>query len=224
MHQGRPAASSGLRALGVLCSTRLRGARLPAPELGAACSAPKVGALRGSCRGAHASCPLPAAPGEERGAAPDGAEPALPYPRRDPGPGSSSRSAQQVCWPRRAATRAAVHAARAGLRGARERAGSWDSEEGSRGGQRALLPGWISVTQRSWGCSSSSGPRETRDGLALQLCTRGLTEALNPPMPPLECLNVKPPSGNLHSPCSSSPAAPSFSSGTLRATRASGDP
>lgn len=66
MQQGRPAASSGLRALGILCSTRLQGAWLPAPELGAACCAPKLGALRGSCRGAHASCPLPAAPGGER--------------------------------------------------------------------------------------------------------------------------------------------------------------
>ena len=85
-HPGSTAAAGGaarpscgqLRAAGtrhpLLSQERLPGARLPAPEVGAACSAPKVGALRASCRGAHASCPLPAAAGGQRGAAPGGAE------------------------------------------------------------------------------------------------------------------------------------------------------
>ena len=38
---------------------------------------------------------------------------------------------------------------------------SWDSEEVSRGAERALLPAWLSVTQPSWDRVSPSGPRET---------------------------------------------------------------
>ena len=56
---------------------------------------------------------------------------------------------------------------------------SWDSEEVSRGAQRALLPTWASGTQHSWDCISSSGPREARDDLTAQLCTHGSMEAFN---------------------------------------------
>jgi len=148
MQQGRPAASSGLRTLGILCSTRLQGAWLPAPELGAACCAPKLGALRGSCRGAHASCPLPAAPGGEREAGerhragrnrrcwtPGGTPvpaPAAAQHSRSAGPdrllrGVPSSGSQVSCspgWAPRGTGRGWI----------------WDSEEVSRGAQRALLP------------------------------------------------------------------------------------
>ena len=93
----------------------------------------------------------------------------------------------------------------------------WDSEEVSRGAQRALLPTWASGTQHSWDCISSSGPWEARDDLAAPLCMHGSMEAFNSPMPPLERLHVKPPRGQFPLP-SPSPAAPSFPSGTQQAT------
>ena len=213
----RPAGSSGLRALGILCSPRLPGARLPAAEVGAACSAPKVGALGGSCRGAHASCPLPAAPGAERGA----------------GSGTGRGGAGTAVAPAGARSRLQLLPGTAGLlgptgcaegsggsqawcspgciwRGA-GRGWNWDSEEASRGAQRAVLPAWLSVTQPSWDRVSPSGPREIRDDLASQPCTRGLMEAFNSPMPPFECLNVKPPRGEFPLPSPSSPRQPAVS-------------
>ena len=151
MQQGRPAASSGLRALGILCSTRLQGARLPAPELGAACCAPKLGALRGSCRGAHASCPLPAAPGGERGAG------------SGTGRGGTGTAGPQE-GPR---SRLQLLPSTAGL------LGQTGCNEGSSGSQACCSPGWAPRgTGRDWSWDSEevSGGAQACSAARLALC------------------------------------------------------
>lgn len=106
-------------------------------------SMPKVSVLHCSCREAlthslmlcetasmlkNAFLPLPAAPGGERGTAKGSSEPALLYPRWDPGPGSICCPAQQVCWARGDAAKGAVVprrvVAQAGHRGTQEGVGA----------------------------------------------------------------------------------------------------
>lgn len=131
---------------------------------------------------------------------------------------------QQVYWARRAATRGAAVprrvAARVGLRGAQEGVAAGTARKGVEVSILCCPVG--SLFQSAAGTALLALGRRRHEMTSLRSSTyMDCIVALNSPMPPFECLNVKSPRGEFSLPCPPpAPAAPSFPLGTPRATSA----